>query len=205
MHANRPFLLEYSSETEQTALGECVAECLGAAKIALTSINRMFPDGQVLFYALWWTPYVTFCALAVVYIWEIKQKASGMSETEDPLLFRLAEQCQTHLATALGLESASRRYSIIIEELRLEAKYSSSQNPDRLSVPSQLQHDSEILGNGGGAEALGAVTDHLASIFEDQVETGLNPLSQWQATDWLDLDSSVSSLARCLVMAQRLT
>ncbi|KAH6874088.1 fungal-specific transcription factor domain-containing protein [Thelonectria olida] len=190
MHANRPFLLEYSNAAEQTALGECVAECLSAARIALTAINGMFSDGKVLFYALWWTPYVTFCALAVVYIWEIKQKASGMSETEDPSLFGLAEQCQVHLATALGPESASRRYSLIIEELRLEAKYNSSQNLGRQNMPSQLQQDSEMLENSGATETLGSATDNLASIFEDQVETSLNPLSQWQATDWLDLDSS---------------
>lgn len=196
MHANRPFLLEYSTDTEQVPLGQCVAECLSAAKMALVTINSMFSDGQVLFYALWWTPYVTFCALAVVYIWEIKQREDGITEAEDSLLFGLAEQCQSHLASALGFESASRRYSLIIEELRLEAKHRSSQAFDRQNTPSQ-HRDSNVMGKNGGTDAVGSVANNLGSIFEDPVETGFNSLSQWQATDWLDLDSSVSRIPPC--------
>ena len=122
MHANRPFLLDYAGELDRPALRECVEECISAARIALETVDRVFCNEQLFFHALWWTPYVTFCALAVVYVWEIQQKTNAKTDYEDPVLFALAEKCQCHLAKAISSESASRRYSIIIEELRLEAR-----------------------------------------------------------------------------------
>ncbi|KAH8667888.1 fungal-specific transcription factor domain-containing protein [Ilyonectria robusta] len=194
MHANRPFLLDHSGDPGETAMRECVAECISAAKMALETVDRMFSDGTVLFYALWWTPYVTFCALAIVYVWEIKQKANGMTEIEDPSLFTLAEQCQCHLAKAISSESASRRYSIIIEELRVEARHSSAPVLMRHQMIDQPQEST--MTDDGDQRVLESMADDLGSMFEDQGEAHfqsmLNPLSQWQATDWLDLDSSVS-------------
>ncbi|KAF7555145.1 hypothetical protein G7Z17_g2364 [Cylindrodendrum hubeiense] len=193
MHANRPFLLDHSGDPSQTAMRECVTECISAAKIALETVDRMFADGTVLFYALWWTPYVTFCALAIVYVWEIKQKANGMAEIEDPSLFTLAEQCQSHLARAMSSESASRRYSIIIEELRIEARHSAAPMLLRHQMVDQPQQGPGIAED-GDQQVLDSMADDLGTMFDDQGETHfqsmLNPLSQWQATDWLDLDSS---------------
>jgi hypothetical protein len=91
MHANRPFLLDHPKGTDPVALHTCVTECINAARDALEKIDRLFPDKLAVFYSLWWNPYLTFCALAVVYVWEIQQKKTGVTEVEDSALFSLAE------------------------------------------------------------------------------------------------------------------
>ncbi|RTE77789.1 hypothetical protein BHE90_007740 [Fusarium euwallaceae] len=194
MHTTRPFLLDHS-ENASPALEACVTECIGAAKLALEIVDRMFSEATTVIHFLWWMPYVTFCALAVVYVWEIQQK-SGISVSNDNVsLFALAERCQSHLAKAMSSDSASRRYSIIIEELRQEARHSPSQSSMRA-----VQTQQEALMTSGDDEhgSSSMLDNELGSMFGDQGESTtsfqsmLNALSQWQPTDWLDLDSSVS-------------
>ncbi|CAM1506071.1 Fc.00g057120.m01.CDS01 [Cosmosporella sp. VM-42] len=193
MHANRPFLLDHAAELEQPAMSDCVAQCISAAKMALQTVDRMFTNETLLFHALWWTPYVTFCALAVVYVWEIEQKTNGRLDYEDPSLFALAEQCQSHLAKAISSESASKRYSIIIEELRLEARHNVVQPSIRVQPAEEYQNGSIEPSNGTDLE-VETMAAGLGAIFDEQSDSSSqfasNPLSQWQATDWLDLDSS---------------
>lgn len=204
MHTTRPFLLDHS-ENASPALEACVTECIGAAKLALEIVDRMFSEATTVIHFLWWMPYVTFCALAVVYVWEIQQK-SGISVSNDNVsLFALAERCQSHLAKAMSSDSASRRYSIIIEELRQEARHSPSQSSIRA-----VQSQQEALMTSGDDEhgSTSILDNELGSMFGDQGESTtsfqsmLNALSQWQPTDWLDLDSSVSvSLIESAIIA----
>lgn len=207
MHANRPFLLggaDQSPSSEQ--LEESTTVCINAAKMALETVDSIVGDGT-LFHAFWWMPYVTFCALAVVYVWEIQQRASGEALKEDSSLFDLAERCQNHLAQATAADSPSRRYSIILEELRLEARQGSmrqytaafqpmAEGADAMQPEYVQQNDSTAL------------SMDLGNVFPHQGETSFlsmqNPLNEWQATDWLDLDSSVSSTLVCGT-AKRLT
>jgi hypothetical protein len=191
MHTTRPFLLDHSEDCSP-ALQACVTQCISAAKLALEIVDGMFSEKSVLFHALWWMPYVTFCALAVVYVWDIQQRSNTTSDPGNALLFDLAEKCQNHLARTIAAESASRRYSIIIEELRQEAR----QGPQHATRPSQtIQCQQESLIS--SEHESGTSIDELGSMFDDQDETSsglqsiMNPLSQWQPTDWLDLDSSV--------------
>lgn len=197
MHANRPFLLEsVTDEGEAAALQDRVAECLSAAKVALETVDTMASDGT-LFHAFWWTNYVTFCALAVVYVWEIQQGASESAQdrtNEQAMgkLFHLAERCQSRLARVTAVDSPTRRYSVILEELRLEAKTLSARN-----LSSGQARDEELtscayprphpLDNPEGLD--------LGNILPGQGEPSFysmpNPLEQWETTDWLDLDSSV--------------
>ncbi|KAF5624978.1 C6 transcription factor [Fusarium sp. NRRL 52700] len=190
MHTTRPFLLDHSEDCSP-ALQACVTQCISAAKLALEIVDGMFSEKSVLFHALWWMPYVTFCALAVVYVWDIQQRSNTAADPGNALLFDLAEKCQTHLARTIAAESASRRYSIIIEELRQEAR----QGPQHATRPSQtIQCQQESLIS--SEHESGTSLDELGSMFDDQDETSsglqsiMNPLSQWQPTDWLDLDSS---------------
>ena len=173
----------------------CVTECIGAAKLALEIVDRMFSEAATVIHFLWWMPYVTFCALAVVYVWKIQQK-SGISVSDDNVsLFALAERCQSHLAKAMSSDSASRRYSIIIEELRQEASHGSSQNSVR---GAQSQQEALVTSGDDDHGSSSMLDNELGSMFGDQGESAtsfqsmLNALSQWQPTDWLDLDSSVS-------------
>ncbi|KAF4962254.1 hypothetical protein FSARC_9643 [Fusarium sarcochroum] len=192
MHTTRPFLLDHS-DNSSPALQACVTQCLNAAKLALEIVDGMFSEKSVLFHALWWMPYVTFCALAVVYVWDIQQRGNKAADPDNSSIFTLAERCQNHLARTISAESASRRYSIIIEELRKEAR----QGPQHASGSSHMVQDQESLISSEHQSGTGL--DDLESMFEDQDEssTGLqsimNPLSQWQPTDWLDLDSSAFS------------
>ncbi|KAM0212510.1 hypothetical protein ACHAPQ_009601 [Fusarium lateritium] len=190
MHTTRPFLLDHSDDCSP-ALQACVTQCIGAAKLALEIVDGMFSEKSVLFHALWWMPYVTFCALAVVYVWDIQQRSNEAAQTGNTSLFDLAERCQNHLARTIAVESASRRYSVIIEELRQEAR----QGPQHATRPSQMvncQQESLVPSE----HESGISMDELGSMFEDQdgsssgLSSIMNPLSQWQPTDWLDLDSS---------------
>ncbi len=130
IHANRPFLLsnlvEEGGRVQPRNSETQVLECIYAAGQVLEMVDTMVGDGT-LFYAFWWTHYVAFCALAVVYIWEIQEdKAETASQPPGDLdpgqLFELAERCQAHLGQATAANSPSRRYSIILQELREEAK-----------------------------------------------------------------------------------
>ncbi|KAJ0160201.1 Activator of stress [Colletotrichum tanaceti] len=194
MHANRPFLLGTGASNRsnrRSALGDSVDECINAAKIALETVDGMASDGT-LFHAFWWTPYVTFCALAVVYVWEIQR---GRDDGQEGL-FELAERCQNHLTDATAAESPGRRYSVILEELRQEAKSHSAGPSGRDQRPATEQPAERR----GGAEPtrLDDAPRHpappadMGEVFQQPGFEGMTSLfSSWETTDWLDLDSSV--------------
>jgi hypothetical protein len=234
IHANRPFLLggmrnnsiNANSNAADAAGGsmqgsiDAVSECIEAAQAALQTVDMMSSDGT-LFYAFWWTHYVTFCALAVIYVWEIQQhqNANGTrtpidtakSDNEKSKLLDLAERCHNHLAMMAARDSPSRRYSVILEELRLEARQRS--NPNIAGVHqlpgfgtlSQDYHDNESANNGviiNSVGVSGVMSAEHPRGYSSHNMTGQtqhsgddynmnNFLSDWQTTDWLELDSSV--------------
>lgn len=203
MHANRPFLLGAANgQNEIPAIKNSVAECISSAKVALETVDSMASDGT-LFHAFWWTPYVTFCALAVVYVWEIQHNndmngygTARHDENASTKLSDLAERCHSHLARATAADSPSRRYSVILEELRSEAKL----HADR----SRRDRSAQFLQR----EATAALPEYMRNnvtsgtpLFDNSENPGVEPnqlsmnnlLEEWQTNDWLDLDSSVSS------------
>ncbi|KAI0535319.1 fungal-specific transcription factor domain-containing protein [Xylaria digitata] len=145
IHTNRPFLLgtegitdEHAEPTEgppedyHQAADESIAECIAAAHTALHTVESIVSDISVV-NALWWMPYVSFCALAVVYPRD--------SEHDFQNILALAERCHLLLSqdfrSSTGssasfppqmADSPSRRYSIVLEELRLEARDHSARN-----------------------------------------------------------------------------
>lgn len=186
MHAYRPFLLNSSNQSDGQNLNDIVSECIGAARLALETVDSVVSDGT-LFHALWWMPYVTFCALAVVYVWEIqKNNSPGQSPSDDTSLFELADRCQSHLARATASDSPSRRYSVILEELRLEAQHREGQLSVQHVNPANHM-DAAAMDIGGMFQEPGSA-DAGAGLYQ-----GMPPvlLTEWQAADWLDLDSSV--------------
>ncbi|CAK7202150.1 hypothetical protein SEUCBS139899_004870 [Sporothrix eucalyptigena] len=201
MHANRPFLLGQDEQTSAQALQESVRECIAAAHTALETVDAMVSDGSV-FYALWWTPYVTICALAVVYVWEIQHKAQSELATEDRSLFALAERCQSHLARTADAYSPSSRYNIILEELRREARQDPSQMMQQQQQGSDVLRSQQQVMASDGSEGLdlsmqiaSAMQPGLMQVFQDNfqgpshLDAMPNSLNDWQATDWLELDS----------------
>ena len=195
MHANRPFMLGYSSQPHDSASDDSVSECITASKMTLETVEGIVDDGN-LFHAFWWTPYATFCALAVVYVWEIQHKGHGRCVSDDPSLFELAERCHSRLAQSSSTHSPGPRYSIILEELRLEAKQG---GPQLSSYQAANNHTGETTMSMSFSDSLGNLQQgpgtlglDLDPVLNDVNATFFPPLNEWQVADWLDLDSSVS-------------
>jgi hypothetical protein len=213
MHANRFFLLGNLCHNEPQ-----VAECVMAAKTVLEIVDGLARDSPI-FHAFWWTHYVAFCALVVTYAWEIQQQtqldANGSSGTANKspvdraLLLDLVERCQTHLAQATATNSPSRRYAIILEELRSEAQRRSGRGAtagrqhvastaekggpimDQLLVLRDNPHAQPFEEHVGNLDVNGFQPAVLGSVEGFGALPG-NPIFEtWNMTDWLELDSSV--------------
>lgn len=177
MHASRPFLLgNFPAETSSISEGH-VENCISAAKGVLDTVDYMAREGPI-FHAFWWTHYVTFCALVVVYVWEIQQRRMARFRRDNDRrtsLLELAEKCQSHLALATATNSPSRRYAVILEEFRAAATQEGPQ------------------AKAGSAEGMEGEEEAMAgSLMQgtDQSFYDPHPLDTWQTTDWLELDSS---------------
>lgn len=199
MHINRPSLLRQPSATLNGTQAESISRCLSAASRLLRIVDDMSKDGP-LFHAFWWTHYVAFCALSVIYVWEIQETRlpAGLEMNETGVeIAKLAERCHNHLAQATATNSPSRRYAIILDELRAQASKSKKRaergdaRPARqrpmLSVNelAQLPQHSDI--------DLGAVAnDCQADLESTGGSDSWDWLNSWQPADWLDLDAFVS-------------
>ncbi|KAH7240486.1 hypothetical protein NW759_015436 [Fusarium solani] len=190
LHANRLFLLGSSSNTHESQ----VTECIKAAKAVLETVDELAQEGPI-FHAFWWTHYVTFCALVVTYVWEIRQRRIKHSNSrhDRSMLLELAERCHTHLANATASNSPSRRYAVILEEFRTVIAESNTRTttypPEQmaeLSDVGQCDLPEHALAVGAMPGSAGQQVDiGNASILNDA-----HLFSQWNTTDWLDIDSS---------------
>jgi hypothetical protein len=202
VHLHRPFLLARSSgevslgtDSTQRFREESVKLCIGAARDAMRTIDALAQEGP-LFHAFWWTHYITFCALTVTYVWNM-QRGGDIEGIDRQELMSLAERCQIHLANATATNSPSRRYSIILEELKSEAI---AQRPaDSRVVDLNNQAGNTCLDNSTAMNAT-ALPASNAYDTSDIIQAGLevgssgdgyNPFMDWQTSDWLELDASV--------------
>jgi hypothetical protein len=203
MLAHRPFILKkntHPNEAIRKLAQESVNECITAAQAVLEAVDRMAQEGR-LFHAFWWTHYVCFCALVVVYVWAIQETAVS----DRHKILDQADHCHNHLAQATASNSPSRKYSIILQELRDEAKKRTAQ-----AARDQTSTAASTLAEQQGA--LGARLDGLQEQSAHDLERECQPLfgspmdpvraeasglqnllDDWQTTDWLDLDSSAFS------------
>jgi hypothetical protein len=216
MHLYRPFLLSQRSRQTpserdgiETFRQQSIQLCIAAAQDALRTVDAFAADGP-LFHAFWWTHYIAFCALTVVYVWNTQQPSQDIESVDRQKLMILAEQCQVYLAQATATNSPSRRYSIILEELRSESRKESSPEVHHLPHPEirdlpVAPHELPI----GGPPPLPAqqqmpTTNASVSLpftSPSLVQTNLdapipqetrNPFMNWQTSDWLEVDASVS-------------
>ncbi|EHA56380.1 hypothetical protein MGG_02226 [Pyricularia oryzae 70-15] len=207
MHATRPFLLlsrggDGAGRTpEHEQRREMVSKCLRAAGTVLELVDSIAGD-ESLFHAFWWSHYVTFCAIAVTFVWEIQQASASGSRPDEispgPLdpgaaeqLFVLAERCHAHLSRVLFADSFGRRYTVILEELRLEARHQSAKSTPAVAgtngnVPVVMQADSvpgadvdNVMVSSGDYNADRGGEQGLAGGFND-----------WAPIDWLELDAA---------------
>ncbi|KAH6629749.1 fungal-specific transcription factor domain-containing protein [Boeremia exigua] len=205
MLAHRPFLLKNThrhSEDLRRLARDSITECIKAAQSVLEAVDRMAREGR-LFHAFWWTHYVCFCALVVVYVWAIQESNNDPTVAERRKILNQAEKCLNHLAQATATNSPSRSYSIILQELRTEAKRKTAR---ALQEPTQIANAMANIADSTDAlharlnlpdgEAIHDST--VAQLWQplfgspiDSSDPGLqNFLDDWQTTDWLDLDSS---------------
>lgn len=135
IHVTRSFLLNDFTDLSRRPrdphpmVSAYAQKCIRAAEDIMTLVDSLAQ--QTLFIqSFWFTHYVCFCAILVVYIHVIQQHrhspihspSAGSPADVDKLnsLFSLAETCQQHLAEATRKNCPSRRYGIILEELRQE-------------------------------------------------------------------------------------
>jgi hypothetical protein len=200
MLAHRPFLLKNTfrnNDNLRTLATESLAECITAAQSVLEVVDRMAREGR-LFHAFWWTHYVCFCALVIVYVWTIQDSSNGPTFTERHKLLEQAERCLSHLAQATATNSPSRKYSIILQELRAEAKRKTTRHVQAQSAAPRAPAIDHAMPFNTVDDGCSAPVEHMQQIwpqlFDSPIDTttpGLqNFLDEWRTTDWLYLDSS---------------
>ena len=202
MLAHRPFLLKNTlrnNDDMRNLAKDSLAECISAARSVLDAVDRMAREGRM-FHAFWWTHYVCFCALVVVYVWAIQETSRASTSAEDRRnILDQAERCLQHLAQATASNSPSRRYSIILQELRAEAKRKTAipAQDKTPALPATNMPGNSISFNEHATSEINPQDTTLQMwqpLFGSPMDTttpGLQDfLDHWQTTDWLDLDSS---------------
>ncbi|THC89404.1 hypothetical protein EYZ11_011149 [Aspergillus tanneri] len=190
IYTTRLFLLNDCKDIPQSGVATYVHKCIGAAEEIMTIINGL-ASRKALIHGFWFTHYVCFCAITVVYIHIIKQHQA--SSTGDPsnnvenssqlqYLFSLAETCQQHLGKATSRSSPNRRYGIILEQLRLEVhrQVVSSLRP---GTPMRTEDDSHK-----------GLSKFLPSSFHPAPGTTVSPKPNITAFDALPADLFASHL-----------
>lgn len=132
----RPFLLSNfanlanidKAPTSNIDTSQNIAECLDAAMHIVRIVDEMF-TGYGISSAFWFSQYYAFCAVVVLYVARIQQHLL------DPELckgyFDAGQKCQAQLATISEVDCLSKRYCLVLEELRLEA----ARQTDRAAIP----------------------------------------------------------------------
>lgn len=205
MLAHRPFLLKNISRDNdgmKDLAKESLDECIAAAQSVLELVDRMARESRM-FHAFWWAHYICFCTLVIVYVWAIQESSNPATLNERRHILDQAERCLQHLAQATASNSPSRKYSIILQELRAEAKRKTARplhNP-HITLPNVAEDTSNHHIDGSQSTVTHPATQNLdaaahmwGSLFDSPIDTatpGLNNfLDDWQTTDWLQLDSS---------------
>jgi len=196
MHLYRPFLLRRITGPLNSFHAESVSHCISAAQEVMRYVDKIAQDGLI-FHAFWWTHYIAFCALAVTHVCHMQSakafdEASGRQE-----LLALADRCQNHLAMATASNSPSRRYSVIVQELRRTVNHQRGSDTSFTAPtddPSMISANiSGQLNESGNSSSITYPATSIGSAFDANTIDGLySPFTDWQTSDWLDLDASVS-------------
>jgi hypothetical protein len=124
----------------QTKPEGSLKECIDAAILVVDTVNGFIEEGKMC-KAFWFTHYISFCAIATLYVYTIQQSIPPQSsidgQNEDSSRFNLqskterchlpsthhfeaAEKCQRSIAETTAKTSPFRRYNIILDELKSE-------------------------------------------------------------------------------------
>ncbi|KAL4974844.1 fungal-specific transcription factor domain-containing protein [Aspergillus desertorum] len=135
MFITRPLLLRNYGRTWpdcEASYVHYLGACLTAARDAVEMVLTFVRDNQ-LFHAFWYSQYIAFNALSIIYIYLIQVRrgrippisGSFNHETysfslDESTLYRLSETAQRHLADAASRNALSWKYSAILQGLRRE-------------------------------------------------------------------------------------
>ncbi|KAF2000508.1 hypothetical protein P154DRAFT_434860 [Amniculicola lignicola CBS 123094] len=103
-----------------------IAACLEAALSIVRVVDELFQGNQI-FRAFWFTQYYAFCAVVVLYIYRIQQHLVDPGRCEG--YFAAGQKCQAQLESISESDCLSKRYCLVLEELRLEAEKHTQHRP----------------------------------------------------------------------------
>ncbi|ORY10163.1 fungal-specific transcription factor domain-domain-containing protein [Clohesyomyces aquaticus] len=112
-----------------------ITDCLEAAMAIVHIVDELF-QGNGVFRAFWFTQYYAFCAVVVLYIYRIQQHFVEPGKCEG--FFAAGQRCQAQLSSISETDCLSKRYCLVLEELRLEAARQTEQQkyPGLMTSPS---------------------------------------------------------------------
>ncbi|KAF2876697.1 fungal-specific transcription factor domain-containing protein [Massariosphaeria phaeospora] len=132
-----------------------IAECLEAAMGIVHIVDDMFNASPFL-RAFWFTQYYAFCAVVVLYIGRIQQHIVTPGKCDG--YFSAGQRCQAQLSSISEADCLSRRYCIVLEELRLEAARQTNEPnraPITVSTPTNVATSSDVsMSNTGISSSL---------------------------------------------------
>lgn len=228
IHATRSFLLNDFTDlgrrppVPHPTVTIQVHKCIGAAEDIIQLVDSLAKQG-VLIQSFWFTHYVCFCAIIVIYIYTIQQCQLSSLDSPDHQpegltrlrsLFNLAELCQQHLAEATRKNCPSRRYSIILEELRLEVHrqigsgLSQGRSENTATRPSNQepflgQRNIGVAGSGHQSSFGTSTINYLGELQESGIPGQFDSCEDMGLLDnlegsiwWTQLDSWVSIRSR---------
>lgn len=114
----RPGNEETSNRSIMGAIHANIDDCLEAAMGIVRIVDDIFQSSQI-FRAFWFTQYYAFCAVVVLYIYRIQQHIVEPGKCDS--YFEAGQRCQAQLSTLSESDCLSKRYCLVLEELRLEA------------------------------------------------------------------------------------
>ncbi|KAF2274656.1 uncharacterized protein EI97DRAFT_459936 [Westerdykella ornata] len=215
---HRPFLLSnFASlsnigarpgQVSNIDTSENITQCLDAALSIVRIVDEIFQSSQI-FRAFWFTQYYAFCAVVVIYIYRIQQQHSVDSGKSEEY-FAAGQRCQAQLSSLTDTDCLSKRYCLVLEELRLEAARQTTGSPATLrpdvapmNMDTQNTRPSEPLPNGTPSSSLAVPVptasnaDPNPSTFQSTFYSGAIPPTPESAvftSTWMGSDGFMEDL-----------
>ncbi|KAH8196117.1 hypothetical protein TruAng_009716 [Truncatella angustata] len=200
---NRPFLLSNFARLQQNVMASAeaarrartnasVQECLQAAINIVSTVNDLFQADQM-FRGYWFTLYFSFSAVVVLYVYVIQQKASTSDVYHTYL--EAANTCQVQISTIAEQGSLTRRYCLVLEELRAEALRQTTGVDTTYPTANPTQQGPTLdQAAGASADAPSSTFHQLELAFDGDMNWNASPSSSVaDITSWGHFDCLVSA------------
>lgn len=212
--AYRPFLLGAQMEGEKARLAlDCVRKCIEAARIILHVVWGLGREqDKHLFKKFWFGQYAGYIALCVMYtlpyyrykefeatgrthakmdakLWEVCDKAVAVM-TEDTYPYSFSQRCLVVLAE-LSHEAKRHTARPAIHPRPAKDDLAQAGRVDEASSPNEQLLMEELRAELG--EDTPAAESQDANAAQAELPPKYDVWKDWKTTDWLDLDSAVST------------